>query len=81
MVNPAMFGVSPQQMEMAKQVGQHLRMQITKYPREGKLEVRYVLVDPNDSFDMRMAIDQLAEQLAYGHDMMFDMKGMMVTVE
>ncbi|MDY6916922.1 MAG: hypothetical protein SVP26_03110 [Chloroflexota bacterium] len=56
-------------------------MEITKYPREGKLEVRYVLADPNDSFDMRKAIDQLADQLAYGHSMMFDMKGKIVTVE
>ena len=83
MFNPGMFGVSPQQMEAAKEIGQHLRMEIRKYHKDGRLEVRYILNNPQDavSFSVPQAIDQLAEQLMWGHSTFFDMKGKVINVD
>jgi hypothetical protein len=81
MFNPGMFGVSQQQMEQAKEVGQHLRMEIRKYKREGRVEVRFMLVNPAEQYDLSQPVDKLADQLAYGFATMFDMKGKIVEVE
>ena len=81
--SPGMFGLTPEQIAAGKEVGEHLRMQITKYPQEGRLEVRYTLINPEDAkiFDMCTAVDKLAEQLAYGHATMFGMKGEIINVD
>ena len=81
MFNPGMFGVSQQQMEQAKEVGQHLRMEIRKHKREGRVEVRFMLVNPAEQYDLSQPVDKLADQLAYGFATMFDMKGKIVEVE
>ena len=52
MFNPGMFGVNPQQMEAAKEVGQHLRIEIRKYHKQGKLEVQFFLVNPEENYDL-----------------------------
>jgi len=81
MINPAMFGVSPQQMEQAKEVGRHLKMEIRKYRREGRLEVRFVLINPNESYDVGDPVDKLCDQLAWGFNTMFDIKGKIINVD
>lgn len=81
MVNPAMFGVSSQQMQQAKEVGQHLRMEIIKYPKQGRLEVKFLLIDPNENYDLRDPVEKLCDQLAWGFATMFDIKGKIVNVE
>ncbi len=81
MFNPAMFGLSPQQMEAGKEVGKHLKMEVTKHRREGRLEIKYILIDPNEDFDAGQAIDQLADQLIWGHYTFFDMKGKVIDVD
>lgn len=81
MINPAMFGLSPQQMEAGKEVGKHLKMEVTKHHREGRLEIRYVLLHPGENFDVGQAIDQLADQLIWGHYTFFDMKGKVIDVD
>lgn len=83
MFNPAMFGLNPQQMEAAKEIGQHMKMEIRKHHREGRLEVRYVLVNPEEAagFSVPQAIDQLAQQLMWGHYTFFGMKGELVDVD
>jgi len=81
--NPAMFGVNPEQMQAAREIGRHLRVEIRKCPREGRLEIRYVAINPGDTKALETAangIDTLAEQLAYMHDAMFGMKGEIVHV-
>jgi len=78
---PGMFGLSPQQMEQGKEVGQHLTMELRKHRREGCLEVKYMLINPEENFDIGNAIDQLADQLAWGHKTFFDMKGKIVNVD
>jgi len=81
MINPAMFGVSPQQMEQAKEVGRHLRMEIIKYRKQGRLEVRFVLINPNEDYDIGDPVDKLCDQLAWGFNTMFDIKGKIVNVD
>jgi len=81
MINPAMFGVSPQQMEQAKEVGLHLRMEIRKYRKEGRLEVRFILIDPNEDYDIGDPVDKLCDQLAWGFNTMFDIKGKIINVD
>jgi len=75
MINPAMFGISQQQMEQAKEVGQHLRMEVRKYRREGKVEVQFFLVDPSENYDLGNAVDQFTDQLTWGFANIFDIKG------
>jgi NDP-sugar pyrophosphorylase family protein len=50
MFNPGMFGVSPQQAEQAREVGEHMGMQIIKHRKEGRLEVKFYLLNPGESF-------------------------------
>ena len=80
MINPAMFGVSPQQMEQAKEVGRHLRMEIIKYRKQGRLEVRFILINPNEDYDVGDPVDKLCDQLAWGFNTMFDIKGKIINV-
>ena len=75
MINPAMFGISQQQMEQAKEVGQHLRMEVRKYRRQGKVEVQFFLVDTNENYDLGNAVDQFTDQLTWGFANVFDIKG------
>ena len=76
MVNPAMFGVNQQQMEQAKEVGRHIRMEIRKYRRQGKVEVQFIRVDPNDpSVNLSNTVDQITHQLSWGFANFFDIKG------
>jgi hypothetical protein len=81
MINPAMFGVSPQQMEQAKEVGRHLKMEITKYRNQGRLEVRFILINPNEDYNIGDPVDKLCDQLAWGFDTMFDIKGKIINVD
>ena len=81
MFNPGMFGINPQQMEQAKEVGQHLRMEIRKYHKRGKLEVQFFLVNPDENYDIGRPVDQLCDQLSWGFANIFDMKGKIVDVE
>ena len=81
MFNPAMFGVSQQQMEQAREVGKHLKMEITKYRKQGRGEVRFFLINPGEQYSLGEPVDKLADQLAYGFATMFDMKGKIVNVD
>jgi len=68
-------------MEQAKEVGQHLRMEITKHRKEGRLEVRFILINPNENYDLAEPVDKLCDQLAWGFATMFDIKGKIINVE
>ena len=81
--NPGIFGVTPQQMQAAREVGRHLRIEIRKCPREGRLEIRYIPINRDDTQAFETAanaVNTLAEQIAYMHDMMFGMKGEIIHV-
>jgi len=82
--NPGMFGVSPQQMQQAREVGNHLRVEIRKCPNEGRLEIRYIAINQEDTQALQTAangVNTLAEQLAFMHDTMFGMKGEIIHVD
>ena len=81
MINPAMFGISPQQMEAAREVGKHLRMQVIRHTGEPHLEIRCILINPSESYDPRQGITQLAEQLMSYHDVFFGMEGELIDVD
>lgn len=81
MFNPCMAGISRQQMEQAQEVGQHMGMEIAKHRKEGRLEVRFYLLNPKDSLDLGEPVDQLCDQLAWGFSTMFGIKGKIVNVE
>ena len=54
MVNPGMFGITPQQMQAAREVGKHLTVEIRKCPRESRLEIRYIAINPGDAIGFMM---------------------------
>ncbi|KTB47852.1 hypothetical protein DEALK_06970 [Dehalogenimonas alkenigignens] len=81
MFNPGMAGISRQQMEQAQEVGRHMGMEITKRRKEGRLEVRFYLLDPNEKLDLGEPVDKLCEQLAWGFSTMFGIKGKIINVE
>lgn len=59
-------------------MGQHLRMEIIKHRRQGRLEIRFVPVNPGDNVDLGAPVDSLCDQLAYGFATMFDIKGKII---
>jgi hypothetical protein len=84
MFNPGMFGISPEQMQAAKQVGQVLKVEIRKCPREGRIEIRYVRLHPEDQESQKAAaaiVDSFAGQMAYLHDTLFAMKGNLIHLD
>lgn len=79
--NPGMMGFDPQQMQAAREMGKHLRLEVRKCPREGRLEIRYIAVNPEDPrFQATIAncVESLAMQVAMIHDTMFGMKGKII---
>ena len=79
--NPGMMGFDPQQMQAAHEVGKHLRLEVRKWPREGRLEIRYVAVNPGDARSQATitnCVEGLAMQMAVIHDTMFGMKGKII---
>jgi len=83
MFNSGMFGVTPQQMQAARQIGKHLRIEIKKCPSEGRLEIRYIAINPGDRQAIETAanaVNNWAEQIAVMHDTMFGMKGQIIHV-
>jgi hypothetical protein len=81
MINPGMFGVNPEQLKAAQEVGRHLKLEVRKCPREGRVEIRYVAIDPNDAQAAQVigsCVEGMAAQLAHLHDIMFGMKGKII---
>jgi len=79
--NPAMFGVDPKQLEAAHEIGKFLRLELRKCPREGRLEIKYIPIDPGDPRSqqtMVTCIEGFAMQAAMIHDMLLGMKGKII---
>jgi len=79
--NPAMFGVDPKQMEGAKEMGKMLRLELRKCPREGRLEIKYIPINPQDPRAQETVvscIEGFAMQAAMIHDMLLGMKGKII---
>jgi hypothetical protein len=56
-------------------------MEISKHRKEGRLEVRFILINPNENYDLAEPVDKLCDQLAWGFATMFDIKGKIINVE
>ena len=79
--NPGMMGFDPQQMQAAREIGKHLRLEVRKCTREGRLEIRYVAVNPEDARSQETivnCVEGLAVQMAMIHDTFFGMKGKII---
>ncbi len=79
--NAGMMGFDPQQMQAAREIGKHLRLEVRKCPKEGRLEIRYVAVNPEDARSQETitnCVEGLAMQMAVIHDTMFGMKGKII---
>ena len=79
--NPGMMGFDPQQMQAAREIGKHLRLEVRKCTREGRLELRYVAVNPEDARSQETivnCVEGLAMQMAMIHDTFFGMKGKII---
>lgn len=62
-------------------MGKHLRMEVKKYRRTGKVEVRFSKVNEGEDFDLGQPVDQLCNQLTWGFNKFFGVKGKIVDVE
>lgn len=79
--NPGMMGFDPQQMQAAREIGKHIRLEVRKYPREGRLEIKYIAVNPGDvrsQTAIANCVEGLVMQMAVIHDTMFGMKGKII---
>jgi len=79
--NPGMMGFDPQQMQAAREIGKHLKLEVRKYPKEGRLEIRYIAVNPEDARSQNTitnCVEGLATQMAVIHDTFFGMKGKII---
>jgi hypothetical protein len=81
MFNPGMFGLSREQMEQAKTVGDHLKLEITKYRREGRFEVRLIPINPDESYNPGEMVDGICQQFAAIFNTMLGVKGKIINVE
>ena len=82
--NPGMMGFDPQQMQAAREIGKHLKLEVRKCPKEGRLEIRYVAVnteEPQVQDTIANCVETLAIQMAMIHDTMFGMKGKIIHEE
>jgi len=79
--NPGMMGFDPEHMRAAREVGKHLRLEVRKCPREGRLEVRYIAINAGEAGTegaIANCVETLAIQIAMMHDTVFGMKGKMI---
>ena len=81
MVNPGMFGISPEQMAQAQQVGEHLRLEITKYRKEGRFEVKLIPIGTGEGYNHEQMVDSLCHQFAAIFNTMLGVKGKIINVE
>ncbi len=82
--NPGMMGFDPKQMQAGREIGKHLRIEMRKCPREGRLEIRYIAVNPDDPKALEAifnCVETLAMQMASIHDTFFGMKGKIINMD
>lgn len=75
-----MMGITPEQMQVAQQLGQHVRMVIKKNRAKGIVEIRYIPTDDQMAHVIPNLIDNLVNQVSQGHYTLFGMQGEIQTV-
>ncbi len=73
--------IDPAMAEQAKEVGQHIRMEVTKYRQQGKVDVQFLLVDPDAEYDFAQIVDSFTTQLMWSFANVFDIKGRVIEKE
>ena len=68
-------GISPELLEKCRELGQYFTIEIKRDRHKGKLEVKYVPTKPCPYVDQATLVEEFSNQVAWGHAMLFDMKG------
>ena len=68
-------GISPELLEKCRELGQYFTIEIKRDRQEGKLEVKYIPTKPCPYVDQATLVEEFSNQVAWGHAMLFDMKG------
>jgi hypothetical protein len=69
------MGISPELLEKCRELGQYFTIEIKRDRQEGKIEMKYVPTKPCPYVDRATLVEEFSNQVAWGHAMMFDMKG------
>jgi hypothetical protein len=81
--DPGIMGFDPQQMQAAREIGKHIRLEMRKSAKQGRLEIQYVAInadDPRAVDAIANCVDSFATQMAVIHDTFFGMKGKFINV-
>ena len=68
-------GLSPELLDKCRELGQYFTIEIKRDRHKGKLEVKYVPTKPCPYVDQATLVEEFSNQVAWGHAMLFDMKG------
>ncbi len=74
-MNQDTMGISPELLEKCRELGQYFTIEIKRDRQEGKLEVKYIPTKPCPYVDQATLVEEFSNQVAWGHAMLFDMKG------
>ena len=62
MVNPLMFGLSPQQLQQAREAGNYVSARFVKRRAEGKFTVQFI--PKRDGVELAPIVDKMVESMA-----------------
>ena len=71
------MGIAPEVLAKSRELGQYFTIEIRRDRQKGKMEMRYVPTKPCPFVDEATLVEEFSNQVAWGHAMMFDMKGQM----
>ncbi len=74
-MNQDTMGISPELLEKCRELGQYFTIEIKRDRQKGKLEVKYIPTKPCPYVDQATLVEEFSNQVAWGHAMLFDMKG------
>ncbi len=70
-----MTGISPELLGKCRELGQYFTIEIKRDRQEGKLEVKYVPTKHCPYVDQATLVEEFSNQVAWGHALLFGMKG------
>ena len=82
--DPEMMGFNPEQLAAAREIGKHVRLEMKKSAKQGRLEIQYVSVNPEDPRALAAianCVESFAMQMASMHDTIFGIKGKITNID
>jgi hypothetical protein len=82
--DPGIMGFDPQQMQAAREIGKHIRLEMRKSAKQGRLEIQYIAINPEDPKavgTIANCVESFATQMAVIHDTFFGIKGKIINVD